>query len=69
MLLWSGKRKIKSLLDYEEETEMKMDRPEREGEVKWRNAFFSPAGASMLGTLGVGVFMQPFLFLLLGFVL
>lgn len=48
---------------------MKMDRPEREREVKWRNAFFSPAGASMLGTLGVGVFMQPFLFLLLGFVL
>lgn len=30
MLLWSGKRKIKSLLDYEEETEMKMDRQERE---------------------------------------
>ncbi|XP_052358562.1 otoancorin-like [Oncorhynchus keta] len=27
------------------------------------------SGASMLGTLGVGVFMQPFLFLLLGFVL
>uniref|UniRef100_A0A4W5LC88 Otoancorin n=1 Tax=Hucho hucho TaxID=62062 RepID=A0A4W5LC88_9TELE len=27
------------------------------------------SGASILGTLGVGVFMQPFLFLLLGFVL